>query len=361
MTYLNTGWAGPTPVPVMEAVTARLQYEGHNGPTSIEVRSSGKEISLHSKEAVAKLLNADTGEILLTQNTTEGINIVTNGLPWTQGDEIITFGLEHAAALMASYRVQRRWGAKVKCLDIDTDQSDDGILERIDAAITDRTKAIILSHIQYSCGLRMPIKKIVSLVQPKSILVLVDGAQTAGHIAIDVKDLGCDTYSIPGQKWLLGPDGTGALYIKESMIRQMTPYYTNNDTCNIDALQGSTASTPTRAGFLEAIRFIEAIGIENIEAYNLKLAASLKNKLLEIPNVTVTSPMNTAQSSGLVAFTINGKDPKDFVSEIWKNNRILVRNVSYPNSIRASLDFFNTENELTCLASLAHTASESNT
>ena len=79
MTYLNTGWAGPTPVPVMEAITTRLQYEGHNGPTSIEVRNSGKEISLHSKEAVAKLLNADTGEILLTQNTTEGINIVTNG------------------------------------------------------------------------------------------------------------------------------------------------------------------------------------------------------------------------------------------------------------------------------------------
>ena len=360
MTYLNTGWAGPTPTPVMEAITTRLQYEGHNGPTSIEVRNSGKEISLQSKEAVAKLLNAGTKEVLLTQNTTEGLNIITNGLSWSQGDEIITFNLEHAAALMASYRVQHRWNAKVKCLDIDTDQSDDGILKRIEEAITNRTKAIIMSHIQYSCGLRMPIKKIVDLVQTKGILTLVDGAQTAGHIAVDVKDLGCDIYSIPGQKWLLGPDGTGALYIKQSMIPELIPYYTNSSSCNIDSLQGSTASTPIRAGFLEAIRFIEAIGIENIEARNLKLAASLKNKLLEIPGVTVTSPMDASQSSGLVTFTISDMVPKEFVSEIWLNSRILIRNVSYPNSIRASLDFFNTENEVSKLAGVVHAASRSN-
>ena len=214
-------------------------------------------------------------------------------------------------------------------MDIDTDQSDDGILKRIEEAITNRTKAIIMSHIQYSCGLRMPIKKIVDLVQTKGILTLVDGAQTAGHIAVDVKDLGCDIYSIPGQKWLLGPDGTGALYIKQSMIPELIPYYTNSSSCNIDSLQGSTASTPIRAGFLEAIRFIEAIGIENIEARNLKLAASLKNKLLEIPGVTVTSPMDASQSSGLVTFTISDMVPKEFVSEIWQNSRILIRNVSY--------------------------------
>ena len=371
MTYLNTGWAGPMPTPVVESIKARLEYESENGPTSVEVRDSGKEIARQSKEAVAALLNATPEEILLTQNTTEGLGIVTNGLTWSEGDEIITFGLEHAAALFASYRIQQRWGTVVKRLDIETDHSDDGILEKVEEAITDRTRAVILSHIQYSCGLRMPIKEIAKLVRPKSILTLVDGAQTAGHIAIDVRDLDCDVYSIPGQKWLLGPDGTGALYIRRSLIpeiepkrvsftdiEQIAPHYTDIKTGDIEVLQGSTASTPLRTGFLEALRFVQAVGIEQIEARSLTLAASLKDRLADIPGVTVTSHMDGPQCSGLVTFTIDGTDPKEVVSAMWRNDRILVRDVSYPGCIRASVDFFNTEDEIARLAVVVRAAAE---
>lgn len=371
MTYLNTGWAGPTPTPVVEAVKARLEYESQNGPTSTEVRDSGREIARLSREAVAALLNAATEEVLLTQNTTEGLGIVANGLSWSEGDEIITFGLEHAAALFASYRIQQRWGARVKRLDIETDHSAEGILEEVEQAVTDRTRAVIVSHIQYSCGLRMPVKEIVELVRPRGVLTLVDGAQTAGHVAVDVRGLDCDAYSIPGQKWLLGPDGTGALYVRQSLIPEIEPkridfanierpmpHLMDVKAGDIDVLQGSTASTPLRAGFLEAVRFVRAVGIERIEARNLALSASLKRRLAEIGGVRVTSHMDGPQSSGLVTFTIDGADPKDVVSAMWRNDRILVRDVSFPNCIRASVDFFNTEDEVARLAVVVRAAAE---
>ena len=93
MTYLNTGWAGPSPVSVVEAIKGRLEYESYNGPTTPDVMESGKQIDLQTQEAVAGLLNVSSNEILLTANTTTGLNNVLNGLPWREGDEIITCSL----------------------------------------------------------------------------------------------------------------------------------------------------------------------------------------------------------------------------------------------------------------------------
>ena len=205
----------------------------------------------------------------------------------------------------------------------------------------------------------MPIEQIAELIRGRDIWLLVDGAQTAGHIPIDVRALGCDFYSISGQKWLLGPDGTGALYIKESMIPVVEPsriaYKAVEDydrlgsyepRTDIDKFVGSTTSVPLRSGLVEAIRFIRDVGLEEIEERNLLLARSLKAGLAQVPGVKVLSPLEGPGSSGLVAFTIEGVDPEAAVSELWEANRIVIRHVTYPPSMRASLDFFNTEAEV---------------
>ena len=360
MVYMNTGWSGPSPRPVVEAIKGWLDYEMEQGPTSPAVYESGREIQAKAKEAVAQLLNATFDEICLTENTTQGLNIVVNGLQWRSGDEIISFDLEHSSVLIPSYFQQRRHGVVVKLLSIATDESWEVILGKIEQALTPHTRLLFLSHIQYSCGLRMPVKEIRNLIGDRGILLLLDGAQTAGHIPLDMKDLDCDFYSIPGHKWLLGSEGTGALYIRKEMIPQVEPVHVawraampHNDPYNFEPVASSTdkflitsTSFALRAGMLEAMRFIREIGVKEIEARNLKLAALLKRSLGEVPGVKVLSSMDEGASSGLVSFTIDGVDPTVAVSQLWEKHKVVARSVAFPSCIRVSLHFFNTEEEV---------------
>ena len=360
MIYVNTGWSGPSPLSVTSAIKERLDYEMEEGPTSPDVYASGREIQSKAREAVAGLLNASPDEICLTSNTTEGLNIVVNGLRWREGDEIITCNLEHSSVLIPSYYQRHRHGAVVKVLPIAANAELDMILSKIESAITDRTRMIFLSHIQYSSGLRMPVKEIREMTKDRGILMLLDGAQTAGHIPLDMRKIDCDFYSIPGQKWLLGPEGVGALYIRKDMIPQVEPtsvggraslihddpYRFEVNTDSIDKFLVSSTSYPLRAGMVEAIRFIEEIGVGDIEKRNLYLAQHLKRELQMIPRVKILSPMPAARASGLVSFTIDGVDPKAFVEHLWSRHRIVARSVNYPPCVRVSIHFFNTRLEV---------------
>ena len=243
------------------------------------------------------MLNASPDEICHTENTTEGLNIVINGLSWRSGDEIITFDLEHSSVLIPSYFQRRRHEAVVKVLPLTTDESWDGILSKVEAALTERTRLVFLSHIQYSCGLRMPVREIRNLTRDRDILLLVDGAQTAGHISLDMMDLDCDFYAIPGHKWLLGSEGAGALYIRNDRIPQVEPmkvagraalphgdpYQFEPNISSMDKFRLTSTSTALQAGMVESIGFIQAIGVGEIERRNLSLAAALKGTLQELP------------------------------------------------------------------------------
>ena len=360
MIYVNTGWSGPSPVSVVEAIKGRLDYEMDQGPTSPDVYESGREFQTRAREAVANLLNASPEEICLTENTTEGLNIVVNGLPWRDGDEIITFSLEHSSVLIPSFFQRHRHGVVVKVLPINTDEGWDSILGTVEAALTDRTRLVFLSHIQYACGLRMPVKEIRNLIKDRGILLLLDGAQTAGHVHLDVKDIDCDFYSIPAHKWLLGSEGSGALYIRHELIPEVEPmnvagravvshddpYQFEPNTSSMDKFLITSSSTALRAGMLEAIRYVQAIGLEEIEDHNLDLAASMKQALQETPGINVLSPLERRGSSGLVSFSIDGVDPKHAVSQLWSQSQVVARSVSFPSCVRVSLHFFNTEEEV---------------
>ena len=360
LTYVNTGWSGPSPLRVTQAIKDRLDYEMNDGPTTEQVYASGKEISANTREAVARLLNASPEEICLTQNTTDGLNIVINGLPWRSGDEIITCDLEHSSVLIPSYFQRKRHGVVVKVLSMAPHESRESILEKIQAAMSERTRLVFLSHIEYSCGTRMPVEEIRKLTKDRGILMLLDGAQTAGHIALDMRDIDCEFYSIPGQKWLLASEGVGALYMRKDMISQVEPmkvagravvshedpYEFEPETASMDKFLLSSTSAALYSGMLEAIKLIESIGVADIEQRNLDLATALKSALGETPGVTVVTPMDRSGSSGLVSFAIDGVDPKEAVARMWERHKIVCRAVSYPPSIRVSLHFFNTEEEV---------------
>ena len=367
LTYMNTGWSGPPPRRAAEAMQARIALELEQGPTTPGVYESGREIQEEARRAAARLLGADVDETLVTRNTTEGLNIVLSGLNWKEGDEIVTNNLEHGSVLSPSWHIAHRYGGKVQVVDLDPHDSYDAILSKFEAALTERTRLIFISHIEYSTGLRMPVAELCRLAHANGAEIMLDGAQTGGHIALDVHRDGFDYYSIPGQKWVLGYEGVGALYIRRELIEQVHPAHTGGravvqngepgepdsfrlNTTSMDKFLGGSGSVPLQAAFVEAAKFIESVGIADIEARNVSLAARFKAQLAEISAVNVLSPMSDAASAGLVSFAVTGQSADSVVARIWQDHRIVVRQVHYPESVRTSLHFFNTEEEVDRLA-----------
>ena len=223
MTYLNTGWSGPSPTYVVDAIKSRLEIESFNGPTSPEILESGQKIMSDSKMLVSKLFNCMPEEVVLTDNTTDGINLILNGLPWKPGDEVVLCDLEHPSVLLPAYNLQSSKGVRLRMVSIDLSSNHNDIKQSFASTITGPTRLVMFSHIQYSTGLRMPVSAIASIAHKVGARVLVDGAQGPGHIDLDMNALGVDFYSSPGQKWLLGPDQTGALFIKHNLIPEVQP------------------------------------------------------------------------------------------------------------------------------------------
>ena len=364
LTYLNTGWSGPPPRRVAQALKDRINLELNEGPTTPPVQESGREVQAQARQAAARLFNADPEEVMVTRNTTEGLNIVLSGLDWQQGDEIITCNLEHGSVLVTSLVTGKRHGVKVRVVDLDPHDSRETILGKFEAAFTSRTRLLFVSHVEFSTGLRMPAAELARLAHDRGAQIMLDGAQTGGHIHLDMAAEEFDFYSIPGQKWVLGYEGVGALYIRRELIERIYPAHSGGRAvvhpvdydnvqlaaADMEKFHGGSSSVPLQAAFLEAVQFVEEVGVREIEERNRQLAARLKRQLSDLPAVQVCSPMEPELSSGLVSFALSRWEPPAAVERLWNDRRIVVRQVGYPPGIRASFHFFNTEDEVDQLA-----------
>ncbi len=362
--WMNTGWSGPSPQSVVDALKDRIDMEAMEPPASMRVIETAREIRAQILESVGRLMNADPEALVLTRNTTEGLNIVMSGLDWQAGDEIVTCSLEHPSVLAPAWMIGLRYGVNVRIVNLDPHDSEETILEKFGEVVSPKTRLIFISHIQYSTGMRMPAPQLAHMAHENGAEILLDGAQTGGHIELDMVADDYDYYSIPGQKWMLGFEGTGALYIRKELLPSVHPAHTggrgmespvvpNNivpipDTT--DKFYGGSGSIPLQAAFLEAARFIEGIGVGSIEARNLQLASRLKAQLRESPRVKVLSPEDGPLASGLVSFAVEGWGPEALDEHLWENNKIVVRHIEHPEGVRASLHFFNTEDEVDQLA-----------
>ena len=361
--YMNTGWSGPPPRQVAQAMKDRIDLELEQGPIMPEVLEAGREIQYQAREAAAKVFNATVDEVLVTRNTTEGLNIVLSGLDWNHGDEIVICDMEHGSVIAPTQLIGQRYGLPIKVVHLEMSDSSEVILTKIEDALTSKTRMVFISHILYATGRRMPAEELRKVTKDRGILLMLDGAQTGGHIELDMSRSGFDFYSIPGQKWLLGYEGSGALFIRREHLERIHPAHTGGRgisrpadanyfqpvSDSMEKFLGGSVSVPVQLAFLEATKFVQAVGIKNIEERNLTLADSAKAKLAEIPGVTVNSPLERSASSGLVSFAISGQEPVPVVEQLWANHRLVVRQVGNPAGVRASLHFFNTEDEVDLL------------
>ncbi len=358
--YLNTGWQGPSPRPVIAALKETLALEAE-APTAPPTNAKRLKIVREARRAVADLINATPEEVSIQQNTTEGINIVVNGLRLTPGDEVITCSLEHSSVVVPFYFSRERYGVTAKIVHLSTRDNDADILARFEEALTPASKLILLSHVTYASGQLLPIREICRLAHARGAYLLLDAAQSVGQMPVDVRQLECDFCAFPGHKWLLGPAATGALYVRRDLIQRLEPpkvahraadYYDFQGGFRpkvgaIDKFELTTVSAPLLAGLVAAVEFIQRIGLEAVWERALHLARYATTRLAGVPDIRLVSPENEeAVASGLVSFSLPRVPPEVVTACLWERGRIVARTVPDASCTRISLHVFNTETEV---------------
>ncbi len=354
-TYMNTGWVGPAPAPVIRKITETLEEHARFGGASTKGLAFARRTNEEAREAIAALLGAQLDEVSITHSTTEGVDIVLYGLRWQPGDRLVICDLEHPALTLPAQVLTHRQRVEVVRTAIGHDASVEDILHAINSALSETTRLVALSHIEYTCGLRMPVRRIVDLLQSRGIPLLIDGAQSVGHIDVNVAALGVDFYSHSGQKWLMGPEGTGALFIRKDRQSMLEPLFTTNTLEEARgfvrpalARFGLTSQNPgLAAGLTEAVRLAMMIGLPAIEAHACQLGSQLVEEAAGIRGCSILSATAPGLASGLTTVALEGWPAADLVTTLQDKHRIVARAMNHPEGVRFSTSYFNTEEEVT--------------
>jgi L-cysteine/cystine lyase len=354
--YLNTGTFGPMPSCVIKTMEAYLQQDWREGRLGEAAFTRMGNTYEDARKGVARLLNASDGETALTDNTGEGLNIIINGFNWRAGDEVITTNHEHFSALAPLYQIRERYGVVIRTADLGP-KGDRPAAQAIADLITPATRLIVLSHVSWMSGAVLDVGEVAAVAHERDIPVLVDGAQSAGAIPIDVKALGVDFYAIPMQKWLCGPDGTGGLYTRSESLNRVTctyvGYFSAKHEENVEWELADTAQrfelggrqTAAVAGQAAVLRWMaETVGMDWIYKRIASLNAYACQALQSIPGVSLLTPQ--PGTSGLVAFMFDGHDDAEVVKQLAQQHNIYIRNLHSTHALRVSTGFYNTEEDI---------------
>ena len=216
---LNTGSVGPMPAEVGrgDGPAGRLRARLRARPVRVLPGRAQQRID-EARAGVAAVLGGELDEVAITHAATDGMNLGTWSIDWRDGGRAVTTCHEHPGGVGPLYMICDRYGVDLGFAEFSGDASDDEIVDQFDRLITPGTKLVSLSHVLWTTGLVMPVRRIADIAHERGALVLVDGAQAAGAIPVNVRDLGADMYAIPAQKWLLGPEGLGALWVRRELL-----------------------------------------------------------------------------------------------------------------------------------------------
>ncbi len=360
--YVNWGGGGPSSKSLLLEMDKFTKHELELGSFHPKIRNETTRALGRTRESCAKLIGAETSEIALTSNTTVGINIAAAGQEWNAGDEVLVSDLEHPGGYLPWLVWRKRYPIKVKLFK--TGQDDDELIGNLEDAITPKTKVVCVSHVSWLNGRRLPLAEIGRICGSTGSLLIVDGAQSVGHIPVNVKEAGVDVYTISGQKWLMGPDGTGAVFIRRSAGKkihlsaasfrtaQKKRLKTLSFTPETSAIrfEVGTLNTPGFLGFRAAVEHFRRTGPVSIEKRILALANRLLSRARPIRNVEVITPEGEAQS-GLVSFRIQGVESQKIVDRLYRKHQIILRAVvTEPPAVRVSIHYLNTEEEMDLIA-----------
>ena len=355
--YVNWGGAGPSPKRVIENINAFLVWESRIGPFHPKVREKSIQLKQSLRETISKIFKSTPDEIAITDNTTTGINIAASGIDWEKSDEVIVANQEHPGGFLPWLIWAKRKNIKVKLLE--TGESDEQLANNLNRIITKSTKVVCISHISWLTGKIFPIELISKICKKNSVLLVVDGAQSIGQKDIDIPKTGADIYTISGQKWLMGPQGTGALYIRKNISKNILLSRATYGTARLKNLnkltftpfsnakkfENGTMNIGLISGLIESLNLYHQLGPSRIEKRIKNLTEKLVGLMQTEQRVNILSPIKKIES-GIVSFSIQGIQSSRVVELLLKRKIILREVESTPASVRVSIHYVNTEKEV---------------
>jgi len=372
LVYLDNAATAQKPQVVIDTISGFYATQNANIHRGVHRLSEQATAAYdQARETTARFLNAKaTHEVVFTRGTTDSINLVAHsyGRAFLRpGDEILITTMEHHSNIVPWQLAAQQTGATLRAVPImDSGELD---LDSFDALMTERTRIISLVHLSNALGTINPIKRIVAAAHQRGIPVLVDGAQSAPHLGVDVQDLDCDFFAFSGHK-LYGPTGVGVLYGKEEFLDRMPPYQGGGDMISVVTLEKSTwaplpskfeAGTPMIAeviGLGAAIKYVESLGCETIAEWEQQLLSFATERVSQISGLRIIG--TAKEKAGVLGFVLDGLHPHD-IGTILDDEGIAIRaghhcaqpvmqHFGISGTARASFGLYNTPEEIEALA-----------
>lgn len=338
--HFNNAGCALSPQVVTDATIKHLMLEQEIGGYEAAVNASKDILEFYSNFAV--LLNCSSQDIAFVENASRAWQVALYSIPWQQGDEIVTVENEYVSNFLGLLHLQHQKGVKITLAPCGGDGLVD--LEKLEQAITPKTKLIALTHIASQRGDIQPAAAVGKLAKSYGVLYLLDACQSAGQAILDVNSLGCDFLCGTGRKYLRGPRGTGFLYASASARQLTEPVFVDNHSAlwqrpNSYSIQESALRFETwerniagKIGLAKAVSYALEIGLDNIEKRVQCLGGELARKLVSVPNLTVFE--QSSYRSGIVTFQKKGHEASDLANQL----RDALINTSVSKSVNAQLD-----------------------
>ena len=356
LAHLNTGTFGLMPRHVRERVAwATRLFESNpvlqgykDAPDTVRGQAEA------TRQRCAELLHCGADEILVTHGTSDALAHVAASIDFAPGQRVLTSGAEHDGGVVCWRWLARRRGGFVDVVPCPPEETEVGsIVDRFAQAMRPETKVVCVSDVIAWTGLRMPIRELAELAHAHGALMVVDGAQSVGHVPVDVRALGVDAYAGSGHKWLLGPKGTGMLYVRKDPAQRIWPIAWEDGTRVMNEGTGGNP-LPQIVGLGAAIEDHRRRGPEAEFARNLALRNRLWERLGELQGVQRLGPAPGPQATALLGFRLPpGLDAGKLRSSLLAREKINIRAVDVKqwNGLRASLHVYNDEHQVDRLVS----------
>jgi cysteine desulfurase/selenocysteine lyase len=355
--YLNNASVSLMPSQSIDSMKDFLISYNSLGPDSKDSESFVAEKLENIRKIIGKIICCKPEEVILTQSTTDGINIVANGLSFNDSSNIIIRGMthEHHSNFYPWIKLKNR----ISIRNLPIDKNGFFKLEDLKSNIDNNTKLLAISHALYNTGTILPIEKISKILN-NEVPFFIDSAQTIGCIGEhDVSKLNCDFMSFNGSKWLCGPMGTGLFYCNKKSSGLLEPKTIGGESAIIEAndnlifkdlpdkFQTGFRNYVGIVGLESSVKYLLNFGMKNIRKKNQYLSNLFREELEKIPNSIVYGPDDPNQRTSIVSFNIKGFDSQKIVDKLEKQNIILaVREIMETKIIRVSPHFFNTESDM---------------
>jgi isopenicillin-N epimerase len=356
--FFNPGTVGAMPRVVVERMTSHLEglathvaswaYKDDNKEQYI----SGYNNLLPIRRKVAQLLNCSPGEIAMTDNVTNGMSYLANGLDLAPGDEVLTSNQEHGGGKSCWILLEKRKGITYRELELPKPiHNKQEVIDLVVNAFSEKTRVLMLSHMITGSGAVLPVKEICEEARKHGIITILDGAQAIGQIKVDLSDIGCDAYVGCFHKWIGAPCGTGFMYVRKDLAKNIwstvaSSNWNNHEDEGYRFTQRGTGSFSVLMGLDAALDFHFELGPDLVYNRIKELGQRLRDGLRSIPAVKIFSPADESMCAGITVYTIQGWSGAKLQDEFWNRERMRPRSMGEIFGLRQCTHIFHSNQEI---------------